>query len=513
VDTEQSDGIARGGGVCRGELVWARTVGKSRSDSADGDDDRAGRFGWAYRTAKESSDAGWRAAGYSRRPHDRKCVLHVFRCGGNGVAMAADFLFCARSGDRFFARIGLARGALRVGRERDAANMVGTGAGGVALEPWFVCGHEVSLLLLFGFGVGVDSRTCSALGRNDRGLARVDSCWRARFDVDDSGVLFVTWIAGVGGGMALCFERRPSAQSKESGARGDVMRKTVKEVQEVEEPKENSEGVAAFFDLDGTLAPLPSLEWRFFRMLRYRKIIGIRNLFLWLREALQLIPCGIIQAVHANKMYLRGVRTEAGSSGTDIPVCLSLQKEAEERRRRQARMSVPPYPEAMERLAWHAERGHLIVIVSGTLEPLAERAARGLEAELGEGGLATKIWVCATRLEQSAGSWTGRIVGEAMFGEAKARAVRRVATELELDLRRCFAYGDTASDKWMLEAVGKPAAVNPSSDLARVALRNDWPVLLWTEEKNLTQSAQRTQRTDESEHELQATRVKAGFGT
>ena len=32
------------------------------------------------------------------------------------------------------------------------------------------------------------------------------------------------------------------------------------------------------------------------------------------------------------------------------------------------------YPEAIERMVWHAERGHLIVIVSGTLELLAERA-------------------------------------------------------------------------------------------------------------------------------------------
>jgi HAD superfamily hydrolase (TIGR01490 family) len=293
------------------------------------------------------------------------------------------------------------------------------------------------------------------------------------------------------------------------------MRREVKEVQEAEEVTEKNAGIAAFFDLDGTLAPLPSLEWRFFRMLRYRKFIGVRNYLLWLREALQLIPGGIIQVMHANKMYVRGVRADLGCGGTDIPVWLRLGDETEEKRRRQARMPVPLYPEAMECVAWHAQRGHLIVIVSGTLEPLAERAARGLEAELGEGGLAPKIWVCATRLEQSAGSWTGRIVGEAMFGEAKARAVRRIATELDLDLRRCFAYGDSSSDKWMLEAVGKPAAVNPSSDLARIARRNEWAVLRWGREKTFTQSAQRAQRTqrpDENDRELPTARAKAGFG-
>jgi HAD superfamily hydrolase (TIGR01490 family) len=515
VDAKQSDGFASGRGICRREFVRARPMGESCGGCADGNDDCVGCFGWAYRAAEKSCDSGWRAARHSRRPHDRKRVLHVFRRGGHGVVVAAGFLLCARGGDRLFAWLSDARGALRVGRERDAADVVGTGAGGVALEPRFVCGDEVPLLLLFGFGIGVDARTRGVAGGNDYGFALVSSRWRARLDVDDGGFLFVACIARTGRGMAVCFERGPSAQSEESGAGGDVMRKEVREVQEVEEVKEKSEGVAAFFDLDGTLAPMPSLESRFFRMLRYRKLIGVRNLFLWLREALRLIPYGIIQVVHANKMYLRGVRTDVECGGTDIPVCLRLAGKTEEKRRRQARMPVPLYPEAIECVVWHVERGHLIVIVSGTLEPLAERAARGLEAELAKRGLATKIWICATRLEQSAGSWTGQILGEAMFGEAKARAVRRIAAEENLDLRRCFAYGDSSSDKWMLEAVGKPAAVNPSSDLARIARRNEWTVLRWGKEKNFTQRAQRAQRTqraDESDRELQAARAKTGFG-
>jgi alcohol-forming fatty acyl-CoA reductase len=289
----------------------------------------------------------------------------------------------------------------------------------------------------------------------------------------------------------------------------------VNEAGEVNDVKETCGDVAAFFDLDGTLVPLPSLEKRFFWRLRYRRLIGIRNCFLWLGEALRLVPRGLNQIMHSNKMYLRGVRVDVEGGGIDVPVCLCLKDDAEEKRRRQARMPVPLYPEAIERMAWHAERGHLIVIVSGTLESLAERAARGLEAELGEYGLATKIRVCATRLEENNDRWTGRIVGEAMFGEAKARAVRRIAAEAGLDLRRCFAYGDSSSDRWMLDGVGKPAAVNPSNDLARIARRNEWAVLRWEKEKNFTQRtrrAHRTQRTDESDRELQAGRAKAGFG-
>jgi phosphoserine phosphatase len=170
---------------------------------------------------------------------------------------------------------------------------------------------------------------------------------------------------------------------------------------------------------------------------------------------------------------------------------------------------------AVECVAWHAGRGHLIVIVSGTLASLAESAGRALEDELGARGLRSKIRVCSTQLEEKEGRWTGRILGEAMFGEAKARAIARIAAEADLDLPRCFAYGNSAGDRWMLEAVGRPAAVNPSSDLKRIAERNDWFVLRWGEEKNSKQKAHRArsaQKSGELGRELEAARARSGYG-
>src|SRR4029077_5952982 len=177
LDTEKSNGVARGGGICRGEFVWAWAVGKPRGGWAHGGDDRAGCVGWAYCATEEFGDSRRRAARYSWRPHDRKRVLHVFRGGGDGVAVAARFLFCAGGGDGFSAGTGHARGSLRLGRECDAANMVGPRAGGVAVEPRFVCGDEMPVLLLPGIGVGVDARAGGPAGRNDRGLVRDGSHW------------------------------------------------------------------------------------------------------------------------------------------------------------------------------------------------------------------------------------------------------------------------------------------------------------------------------------------------
>jgi phosphoserine phosphatase len=127
------------------------------------------------------------------------------------------------------------------------------------------------------------------------------------------------------------------------------------------------------------------------------------------------------------------------------------------------------------------------VLLTGTLEPLARAAAQVLAVELGPLGITVKIRVCATRLEAKDGQWTGRILGEAMFGEAKARAAKRLAAEMRLDLERCYAYGDSLNDRWLLAMAGNPAAVNPSNGLASLARTRGWPVLHWERKENPTQ--------------------------
>jgi len=234
----------------------------------------------------------------------------------------------------------------------------------------------------------------------------------------------------------------------------------VKQVQEVKEGKEKSGGVAAFFDLDGTLVAPPSLERIFFTRLRYRGAIPVKNYFSWVREAGRLAPRGVDAILRANKMYLKGLAADRMETG--------------ERRRPSVL-----FGEGINRIAWHARQGHAIVLVSGTLQPLAEDVARSFEALLFEEGISCVIRVCATRLEETEGRWTGRIVGEAMNGEAKARALKAMAVELKLDLASCYAYGDTADDQWMLAAVGRPVAVNPQEELAWLARMRGWPMLHW----------------------------------
>src|SRR6266480_2983708 len=257
------------------------------------------------------------------------------------------------------------------------------------------------------------------------------------------------------------------------------MRKSeeVKEVKDVADEMDKSARIAAFFDLDGTLMPLPSLERRFFRMLRKRHEIPLKNYFLWLGEALQLLPRGITALAHTNKMYLKGLQTfdelrtenclhslvrenglEDGGQASRPPNC-------------NPRSPVPRFFEqGVERVTCHAMLGHRVVIMSGTLEPLGNAAACALEAEIAARGFAVRIRTCATRLRETNGKWTGEIIGEPIWGEAKARVVSALAEEMGLDLSQCWAYGNSSEDRWMLAAVGNPVAMNPAFPLEWIAL-------------------------------------------
>jgi HAD superfamily hydrolase (TIGR01490 family) len=244
--------------------------------------------------------------------------------------------------------------------------------------------------------------------------------------------------------------------------------------------------IAAFFDIDGTLLAPPSLERHFFAGLLQRRAIPLRNYFLWLAESVRLMPRGFEVVRHANKMYLRGVSIHG-----------SREDRYEQTPRQdlgQAEMAAPRFfTAAMDRIAWHAQRGHAIVLVSGTPAPLAMEVGLALTMRLAVRDVAAMIEVCATQLEERDGRWTGRIVGDAMFGEAKGRAARRMIRENKFDTRECYAYGDSLSDCSMLETVGQPVVVNPSSSLAKIARRKRWPMLMWTEAKNPTPGSRRMQ--------------------
>jgi len=231
---------------------------------------------------------------------------------------------------------------------------------------------------------------------------------------------------------------------------------------------ECNEGVGAFFDVDGTLIAGPSLERIFFHAARQCGAIRMANYVRWVRESVRLLPQGITAVIHGNKRHWSGVRYDQVLQQT-APILF--------------------FEEGLERAEWHARLGHRIVLVSGMPELLAEMVARAMECELEARGVNSDVIVCATRMEERDGKWTGRLLGNAMYGEEKSRAVKRVAREQRIDLRRSHAYGNTLLDWPMLAEVGHAHAVNPGTDLGVVANQFNWEICHWHVKRSAAEEA------------------------
>jgi HAD superfamily phosphoserine phosphatase-like hydrolase len=246
------------------------------------------------------------------------------------------------------------------------------------------------------------------------------------------------------------------------------------------------QSIAAFFDLDGTLLAPPSLEWRFISYLLWSDELGAANILRWLSQAARSLARGPRQAVLANKQYVAGLAESLVADWAD-----SLEKADSCLSRLQL------FEQGLDRIEWHQSQNHLVFLVSGTLAPLATSVASRIGGKVG--AIATELATstgmrpgpdgCAAaarsgepeafRRKPHPPVWTGQLASEHMAGAAKCRALRSLAARHDLDLTKCYAYGDSWSDRAMLEAVGHPEAVNPSRLLAQFARKQGWPVSQW----------------------------------
>jgi phosphoserine phosphatase len=225
--------------------------------------------------------------------------------------------------------------------------------------------------------------------------------------------------------------------------------------------------IGAFFDIDGTLLPWPSLEWRFIAYLASHDILGLATAAHSMSIALGVVLSNVAVGVSlesGNRMYLSGLST---SLVDDWLPDLSR--------------PLPVFVDGLRRLKWHASQAHRIVLISGTLAPLARAFAQqiGLAAEIYATELDTVSSAAAEDREVAVDFWTGHLASEWPNAHTKAHIVRRVAAEHDLDLAHCFAYGNSATDAAMLGSVGNPRAVNPSFRLRRIAAGHHWMIEYW----------------------------------
>jgi len=131
------------------------------------------------------------------------------------------------------------------------------------------------------------------------------------------------------------------------------------------------------------------------------------------------------------------------------------------------RILLPRYlPDVPERIRWHRSLGHLLVLVSASVDVYLIHAARSLGMDL----LICSRAVLRPRV---------RLVGENCRGEEKVRRITESSFYPHTDWSNSWAYGDSLSDLPLFRLCGHPVAVNPGRVLGRHARRNGWRVLGW----------------------------------
>ncbi|TGD90052.1 HAD-IB family hydrolase [Mycolicibacterium sp. CH28] len=127
------------------------------------------------------------------------------------------------------------------------------------------------------------------------------------------------------------------------------------------------------------------------------------------------------------------------------------------------------FAEAAELIADHRLCGRDVVIVSASGEEIVAPIARALGATHAMG----------TRMVVEDGEYTGEVAFYC-HGEAKAAAIRELATLEGYSLEHCYAYSDSITDLPMLRTVGHPSVVNPDRALRKDAAAQGWPVLTFS---------------------------------
>ena len=124
-------------------------------------------------------------------------------------------------------------------------------------------------------------------------------------------------------------------------------------------------------------------------------------------------------------------------------------------------------PEILESFEMHRSKDAAVVLLSSASSPICEPVTRHL-------GLDHMI---CTHLETSDGAFTGHTRGKLVYGAEKKQRMLSFCSENGCDPEKAWYYGDSHTDRHVMEAVGNPVAVSPDRRLKKIALRRNWPIL------------------------------------
>ena len=216
-------------------------------------------------------------------------------------------------------------------------------------------------------------------------------------------------------------------------------------------------GVTAYFDLDGTLLDASS-EKSLTALLSKRRPWRIPlGATMW--------SLGFI----GNLLRARSVYDAARNRG-HLALCnwetlRQLSSELVE-----SKLSSRVTLEALERLEWHREQGHRLVLVTATVMPMAQAMADYLAMDA--------VYGCGP--ENMTGIMSGSERGWSVpRRKGKVPIVQADAESVGHNLADCWGYGNTHADSFFMSIIGNPVAVNAEGRLKSLAKEKQWTQFEW----------------------------------
>ena len=215
--------------------------------------------------------------------------------------------------------------------------------------------------------------------------------------------------------------------------------------------------IGAFFDFDETLLDTESSR------------LGIK--YLWERRLVS--PGFILKAFVVGALYRRHLISDEQTA--KILIRLYRNRRLEEftegsevfyRDILKPRLA----PNILATVNEHQGQGHSMVLISGSIRYMLEPVAQDLGFE----------HLLCTDLEKGAdGLLTGRPRGSLCLDSTKRHLATELAQRTGIDLDRSYAYGNHQTDLPLLESVGFPHVVEPTSPLRKIAVKRNWPILAY----------------------------------
>ncbi|MBP03373.1 MAG: hypothetical protein CMA72_01100 [Euryarchaeota archaeon] len=216
-------------------------------------------------------------------------------------------------------------------------------------------------------------------------------------------------------------------------------------------------GIAAYFDLDGTLLDASSEK-------TLTTVLGIKRPW--------RIPYGAAAWTVGflfNLLRLRAPYDAARNRGhfslASWEVLETLSQDIAKEK-----LASKITQQARDKLDWHREQGHRLVLVTATIAPMAEAMAEvlGMDAVYGCGP--------ANRSGILSGSESGWSVPRR---KGKVPIVKQDAEENGHDLEQCYGYGNTMADSWFMRITGNPVAINSKGSFKQFAKEHNWEMHDW----------------------------------